>query len=136
MILVDTGPLVALCDPRDARHTAAAADLARLAPIGLRTCEAVAVEACFHLPRPAQRQRLRAMLEAFAIEFLPTQDAEFRADVFTWLDKYGDHEPDWADACLATLSARHTTLKVWTYDREFRTIWRRSDGRAVPLAVR
>ena len=38
---------------------------------------------------------------------------------------YADHEPDWADACLAVLSGRDHDLKVWTYDREFRTTWRR-----------
>ncbi len=47
-----------------------------------------------------------------------------------------DRLPDWADGCLAVLSGRHLNAKVWTCDREFRTTWRRPDGRAIPLAVR
>ncbi len=27
-------------------------------------------------------------------------------------------------------------LKVWTYDREFHSAWRRPDGSAIPLAIR
>lgn len=136
MILTDTGPLVALCDPRDARHGDAVTHLTRLAPAGLRVCEAVLAEACFHLPHRAQRERLRAVLHDLWIESLPTNDPEFRGDVFGWLIKYGEHEPDWADGCLVVLCGRDTRLKVWTYDREFRTTWRRPDGKAIPMAVR
>lgn len=74
------------------------------------------------------------MLDELRIESLATGDATFRAEVFAWLAKYSDHEPDWADACLALLCGRDTKLKVWTYDREFRTARRRFDGKAIPLA--
>jgi predicted nucleic acid-binding protein len=70
MILVDTTPLVALCDAGDAQHDAAIKQLGKLASAGLCTCEAVLMEACFHLPHRAQRQRLRALLEALAIASL------------------------------------------------------------------
>jgi hypothetical protein len=32
-------------------------------------------------------------------------------EVLDWLTKYADHEPDWADACLAVLSARDKDLE-------------------------
>ena len=135
MILIDTGPLVALCDARDSRHKTAARQLARLpAPIG--TCEAVMTEAGFHLPHRSQRQRLRALIDA--LDVLPVSGGEergFWTDVLTWLAKYADHEPDWADGCIAVLSGRNDRLKVWTYDREFRTTWRRANGTPIPLAV-
>jgi hypothetical protein len=41
-----------------------------------------------------------------------------------------------ADGCIAVLSGRDRRLKVWTYDREFRTTWRRPDGTVIPMAVR
>lgn len=136
MILVDTGPLVALCDRRDSRHRSAAKDLQNFGSAELRTCEAVLVETCFHLPHRAQRQRLRALLERFDVEPAGgTHDQGFWADVFDWLLKYADHEPDWADGCLAVLSGRDKGLKVWTYDREFRTTWRRPDGTPIPTAL-
>ena len=136
MILVDTGPLVALCDPRDVRHRDALSDLARLSPAYFRTCEAVIAEACFHLPHRAQRERLRALVTELNIESLSTDDPDFRDGVFEWLLKFSDHDPDWADGCLTVLAEWEPRVKVWTYDREFRTIWRRPDGKPVPMATR
>jgi hypothetical protein len=95
------------------------------------------MEACFHLPRRAQRQRLRAMIAQFNVASLPgTDDRAFWLEVLDWLAKYADHEPDWADGCIAVLCGRDKALKVWTYDSEFRTTWRRPDGTAIPMAVR
>ena len=136
MILIDTTPLVALCDARDSRHRVALKDLEALASARLGVCEAVLMEACFHLPSGAQRHRLRAALDQLHIAALPrTDDRGFWYDVLDWLSKYADHEPDWADGCLAVLSGRDASLKVWTYDREFRKTWRRPDGTAIPMAV-
>ena len=137
MILVDTTPLVALCDDRDSQHSIAVKQLGKLASAGLCTCEAVLMESCFHLPRREQRQRLHALLDALAISSLPGPcDRHFWSAVFNWLTKYAEHEPDWADACIAVLCGHDRRLKVWTYDRDFRTTWRRPDGSVIPLAIR
>ena len=137
MILVDTTPLVALCDARDSRHRTAVKQLESLADDELAICDAVLTEACFHLPHRSQRQRLRALLHDLRIQPLPVAyDEAFWLEALDWLAKYADHEPDWADACLAVLSGRDKALKIWTYDREFRTTWRRPDGTTIPLAVR
>lgn len=137
MILIDTTPLVALCDPRDSQHLTAVKQLEKLASAGLCTCEAVLMECCFHLPHRQQRQRLRTLLDALAISsLLASSDLRFWSDVLEWLTKYAEHEPDWADACIAILCGYDRRLKVWTYDREFRTTWRRPDGTLIPLAVR
>ena len=138
MILIDTAPLVALCDTRDSQHRRALRQFERLAIEDLGTCEAVVMEACFHLPYSFQRQRLQAVLDDFHVAPLsaPADAGGFWRAVFDWLLKYAEHEPDWADACIAVLSGRDSHLKVWTYDREFRTVWRRPDGTAIPLAVR
>jgi hypothetical protein len=37
---------------------------------------------------------------------------------------------------LAVLSGKDRRLRLWTYDREFRTTWRRPDGTVVPLFAR
>jgi predicted nucleic acid-binding protein len=135
--LIDTGPLVALCDARDGTHRTAVGHLASLAAGGLAVCEAVLVEACFHLPHQSQRARLRGLLRDLCVESMaPDDHADLWPEVFDWLAKYAEHEPDWADACLAVLSGRDRSVKVWSYDREFRTTWRRPDGTAIPMAVR
>lgn len=137
MILIDTTPLVALCDPRDSKHRTAVKHLESLALDDLLVCDAVLTEACFHLPHSSQRHRLRALLHDLSIQSIPvTHERDFWFEVFDWLAKYADHEPDWADACLAVLSGRDKALKVWTYDREFRTTWRRPNGTTIPLAIR
>jgi predicted nucleic acid-binding protein len=137
MILVDTTPLVALCDSRDSHHVSAVKELGKLASAGLCTCEAVLMESCFHLAHQAQRQRLHALLEELPISFVTgPANGRFWSNVLDWLIKYAEHEPDWADGCLAVLCGHDKRLKVWTYDREFRTTWRRPDGSAIPLAVK
>ena len=136
MILLDTTPLVALCDARDSKHRTAVKHLESLTGEAFAVCDAVLTEACFHLPHPAQRLRLRALLHDLRVESIPlAHERDFWGDVFDWLAKYADHEPDWADACLAILSGHHKDLKIWTYDREFRTTWRRPNGTIIPMAV-
>lgn len=136
MILIDTGPLVALCDRRDGRHRAAIAGLSSLLPDRFILCESVLTEACFHLPHPQQRQRLWRWIDELALAPPPAEaGSDFWADTFAWLTRYEEHEPDWADACLAVLSSREAGAKVWTYDRKFTTTWRRLDDSVIPLAV-
>jgi predicted nucleic acid-binding protein len=137
VILVDTTPLVALCDTRDSLHRTAWRHLAGLARETFGLCEATLTEACFHLPDRRRRARLRRLLDELDASALTLgDDTSPWSDVFDWIDTYADHEPDWTDGYIAALCGRDRTLKVWTYDREFRTIWRRPDGSAIPLAVR
>ena len=137
MILVDTGPLVALCDARDTKHRLAVRQLESLASNPFVTCDAVLTEACFHLPHRSQRLRLLALLRELDVDPLPAiADADFWSAAFAWLAKYSDHQPDWADACLAVLSGRDRQIRIWTYDGEFRTTWRRPNGTVIPLAAR
>jgi predicted nucleic acid-binding protein len=136
VILVDTAPLVALCDPTDGLHAAAVRDLHRLRRLPLVVCAPVLTEACFHLARAAQRQRLRRLLIEFSIAPYPSDhEGELWLDVLDWLARYAEHEPDFADAYLAVVSGIERRFKVWTYDSEFRTTWRRPDGTRIPLAV-
>ena len=136
-VLLDTGPLVALCDARDAKHRTAVRHLEVLAGDAFVVCDAVLTETCLHLRHRAQRLRLRTLLGELSVGPMPAAQApDVWWNVFDWLAKYADHQPDWADACLAVLSGRDKDLKVWTYDREFRTTWRRPDGTPIPMAVR
>lgn len=137
MILLDTTPLVALCDPRDGLHARAVRDLDRLARSPFILCEPVLTEACFLLDRPVQRARLEQLVVALAFRPFVTDDGpRLWLDVFQWLERYAEHEPDWADGFLAVASGRERRARVWTYDDEFRTTWRRPDGSRIPLAAR
>jgi predicted nucleic acid-binding protein len=137
VILVDTGPIVALCDPTDALNRRALRDLSRLARQPLVTGLPVLTEACALLPHAVQRRRLRRVLTDLSVQpYRGDDEGTLWLDIFDWLDQYQDHDPDWTDGYLAVVSGREVGARVWSYDREFATIWRRPDGRPIPLAVR
>jgi predicted nucleic acid-binding protein len=131
MILIDTNVLVALVLPKDRLHRRAKEDLERLARHELRVLPSVLAEACFILGARGQRARLAEVLAG--IHARPAAEPAWDA-VFEWLARYADHEPDWADGCLVVMASKEQ--RIWTYDEEFRKIWRRLDGSRVPLAQR
>lgn len=135
MILVDTGPLVALIDPRDGLHRRSRADLSKLTDPSFLVTVPVLTETLFHLPSRAARRKLRALLEELRIPVREISGSTV-AQALDWLDVYADHEPDFADAVTVILTSEIERSLVWTYDREFRSTWRRLDGSAIPLAVR
>jgi predicted nucleic acid-binding protein len=136
VILLDTAPVVALCDPSDGLNRRALRDLDRLAREPFVLCAPVLTEACVLLSHAAQRGRLRLFLADFSVTaYRSADESELWLEVFDWLIRYEEHDPDWADGYLAVISGRERRSRVWTYDREFRTTWRRSDGTRIPLAV-
>jgi len=99
VILIDTTPLVALCDARDSKHRTAMKHLESLAADEFAVCDAVLTETCFHLPHRNQRQRLRALLHDLIAQPIPVMyERDFFLEVLDWLTKSANHEPDWADA--------------------------------------
>jgi predicted nucleic acid-binding protein len=135
MILIDTGPLVALCDRADQFHRAATADLKRLAREQFVVCIPVLTEAFFHLRGPFLRQRLRVLLQQMSAHAVALDSSDGWNDLFDWIDRYSDHDPDFADGYLAVLCGVDGQLKVWTYDSQFSKVWRRPDGTKIPLAI-
>jgi predicted nucleic acid-binding protein len=136
VILIDTGPLVALCDARDGLHARARADFSKLGAERFGVCTPVVAEAVFHLRAGPQRVRLRELLVSLDAAFLfPSGEDELWSGAFDWIAQYAEHRPDLADAYLVLMSGEVRHARVWTYDEEFRTIWRRPDGSAVPLAI-
>jgi predicted nucleic acid-binding protein len=136
MILIDTNALVGLVDSSDPLNKQAVADFPRLAKRKLYLISPVLAEALHSLSSKQDRQRLADLLDEFQIKMCPIQETdELWQDAFQWLLRYSEHSPDWADALLAVLSGREKKFRVWSYDSEFKTIWRRPDGSRIPLAV-
>jgi predicted nucleic acid-binding protein len=132
MILVDTNVLVALVDERDRLHSVAKRDLKRLGGSRMGVTSPVLTECFFLLAADYLRRRLAFLLEDLGVA--PVElEPPWWDDVFDWLSRYAEHEADFADAQLAVLSGRNRAHKVWTYDRDFRSIWRRPDGSKIPL---
>jgi hypothetical protein len=124
---------VALVDERDGLAAKVGRDLKRLRAGPFVSTGTVLGEACFLLPHGYQRQRLRALLDRLAVAIVEFPSTWWD-EIFDWLDRYAEHDPDLADAQLAILCSRKPDWRVWTYDREFRTTWRRANGSRIPLA--
>ncbi len=130
---MDTGPLVALFREREPLHAAAQTALNRFksAPV---VCTPVLTEALHFVSAPVGRRRLRLAFEAGILELGGPGQAlgETTRRALAWMERYSEHEPDFADAFLVTWSdAEH--LPVWTFDSEFTTTWRSAKGRRVRL---
>jgi len=118
---------------RERLHATAKRDLKRFEKRELGVTAAVLTECVFLLSAKYLRERLAFLLEQLAVAPVELEPPWWK-EVFDWLDRYAEHEPDFADAQLAIISGRKTADKVWTYDKEFRHIWRRLDGSKIPLA--
>ncbi len=133
-VLVDSNVLVALSDERDALHRQAARGLNKLSRATLVTTEAVLCETSHLLPAPALIGRLVEIIDSFEVRPLDSSRLPPWADVFAWMLRYAEHDPGWTDAQLAVLCGLDRKARLWTYDREFRTVWRRPDGTRIPMA--
>jgi uncharacterized protein len=117
MILVDTGPLVALFDPQDAQYTHCR-EVLRTLQEPLFTTVAVLTEA-FHMLSPGSygADRLREFIGrgGLAVWFL---DETSLQRAFALMEQYADHPMDLADASLIVAAEALPTRKVFTIDRQ------------------
>lgn len=135
MILVDTGPLVALFDPQDAQHERCVAALKAIhEPI--QTTVPVLTET-FHMlgPDSTGSDRLRDFIaqDGLSIWFL---DRAALTRAFELMERYADHPMDLADASLIVAAESLATRRVFTIDRkDFKTYRVRRGHRYYPLEV-
>jgi len=117
MILVDTGPLVALFDPKDGQHQRCARALRALRE-PIRTTVPVLTEA-FHMLGPgtigSDRLREFVMKGGLSIWWF---DFATLSRAFELMDVHADHPMDLADASLIAAAEALTTRKVFTIDRK------------------
>jgi uncharacterized protein len=135
MILVDTGPLVALFDPQDDQHNRCRATLKGIREPLLTTIP-VLTEA-FHMLGPASigSDRLREFVEdgGLSVWFL---DRAWLTRAFELMELYADHPMDLADASLVAAAEALSTRRVFTIDRkDFDTYRVRRGHRHYPVEI-
>ena len=135
MIIVDTGPLVALVDPQDMGHDRCVTTLKRIRePIATTT--PVLTEA-FHMLGPASigADRLRDFIENRGISvWFFNRTSLTRA--FELMEQYADHPMDLADASLVAAAEALSTRRVFTIDRKnFATYRVRRGHRHQPMQI-
>lgn len=132
-VVLDTGPLVAYLDGRDAHHVWAMEQFSNVAP-PLWTCEAVISETCFLLRRWKQgRDAVLSMLEHGAVRIHFSLDEEHHP-VAALMRRYADLPMSLADACLVRMSELTADCAVLTLDRDFR-VYRRHGRQKIPLLI-
>jgi predicted nucleic acid-binding protein len=136
VILIDTNVLVGLMLVTNSHHHRALEDLERLERQAFYLTLPVLTEISYHLSAQFLRTRLFSLINRLKITLYPREHEVPLERTFDWLMKYADHEPDFTDAHLIQISQLDRKVKIWTYDNEFHTIWRRLDGSRVPMATR
>ena len=130
VIIADTGPLVALLNPRDRYHPWSLARLDEFTE-PLVTCEAVFAEARFLLQScPGGVENLLELWERGSVVVDFSGEAE-KPDLIRLLKKYADLPMSFADACLVRMAELHADPIVWTLDRHF-GIYRRRGRQSIP----
>jgi predicted nucleic acid-binding protein len=130
MILIDTNVVVGLVDERDELHSRAKKDIESLVgPFSVTSV--VLAEAHFLMPEPHLRARLRHLLERLPISVVELAGTAWPS-LFDWLERFAEHEPDLCDGQLCVLASERDA-SIWTYDREFQTLWRTPDGKPVRI---
>jgi uncharacterized protein len=117
VILVDTGPFVALFDPRDSQHEHCRAVLRSLRET-LTTTVPVLTEA-FHMLGPGSQGslRLREFLRRGGAEVWSMDPIAIRR-ALDLMDQYADHPMDLADASLVVAAEVLATRRIFTIDRD------------------
>ena len=136
MILVDTGPLVALIHEDDNEHRACKDAFASFnEPLG--TVWPVLTETIYLLSFSWEAQTaLMEMIETGAVEILPLGVADIPR-IRELMRKYRDLPMDLADAALVRVAERERLRRVFTIDRRDFQIYRPSRiGRFVVLPSR
>ncbi len=113
-VLLDTGPLVALC-ARDHKHHAAVSRWVEGFQGELHTVEAVLVEAAYFLP-VRTRVVLAELAASGVVLHLHRPDASAYARIAALLKKYVDADPDWADIALVWLAESTGITRIATLD--------------------
>jgi predicted nucleic acid-binding protein len=116
MILVDTGPLVALFDPKHHAHRRCRRVLEQ-AREPLRTTVPVLTEA-FHMLGPSSTgsDRLRDFILAGGLGAVFLDYAAL-VRAFELMEQYADHPMDLADASLIVAAERLNSRRIFTIDR-------------------
>ena len=135
MILIDTGPLVALFDPLDASHARCVDTLGAIRePIA--TTVPVLTEV-FHLLRPASRgaECLRDFVAESGLRVLFLDNARLLR-AFELMAQYADAPMDLADASLVAVAEARNLNTIFTIDRRDFDVYRLKRGhRLVPFTV-
>ena len=131
--MADTGPLVAMCDRKDAHHKWTVAALESIAG-HLTTCEPVLTEACFLLKRNyGGADAIFELLEQDLLCLDFDLGTEYKR-VRELMRRYADTPMSLADACLVRMTEILPEARVMTLDSDF-SVYRKHGRQAIALVA-
>jgi predicted nucleic acid-binding protein len=135
MTLVDTGPLVALFDPKDSEHERCSSTLGSIAG-PLATTIPVLTEAFHTLPPDSMgSQALREFVQENGLTIWFSDQLSLQR-IFELMEQYSDHPMDMADASLIAAAEILETRRILTLDRrDFSTYRIRKGHRFHPVEI-
>jgi uncharacterized protein len=129
-VILDTGPLVAFLNARDAFHAWALDQFSRIQP-PLLTCESVLSEACFLLQgRDDKKDAVLELLNRGVLS-LPFRLEQHATAIARLRRKYRDVPMSLADACLVRMTELHADSRVLTLDTDF-FLYRKNGRQTIP----
>jgi len=117
IVLVDTGPLVALLDPSDRARERCRSVLDRLERADLVTTEAVVTEAEYLLDFSSKAQSALMHVLSSGRPRVEAIAATDRVRLAELMARYSDLPMDYADATLVVVAERLGATRVFTLDR-------------------
>jgi uncharacterized protein len=133
IVLIDSGPIVAVLRRRDQYHAWARAHF-ESSDQSFATCEAVISESHFLLQgTPGGAEALYALLErgVISVSFSLTRQL---AETVRLIRRYSDVPISLADACLVRMAELEESTVVFTTDADFRR-YRRNGRQVIPLII-
>jgi len=123
MVLVDTGPLVAIVSSSDQYHQLCVKTLPAL-PAPLLSCWPIITEAAWLLRNNSRAfERLLESLQEGFLEIVPVSGTEAQ-NVLALMRRYASLRPQFADAMLVYLAAREKINTIFTLDRRDFRVYR------------
>jgi predicted nucleic acid-binding protein len=133
MILVDTGPIVALLNRQDRYHRWTTDQMAILRP-PLHTCESVLSEGCFRLQQAGlDASGIFELIDRKVLVISFELKTEF-SRVADLMRKYSNLPIDLADACLVAMAEKIPETRVLTLDGDF-LIYRTLARQIIPVIL-
>jgi predicted nucleic acid-binding protein len=131
IVLIDTGPLVAVLRRRDEHHAWARAHFDGFEEACI-TCEAVLSESFFLLePAPGGKEALCSLVER-GIVTVPFSFSGHAAEILRLIRRYRDTPMSFADACVVRMAEITANATVFTTDSDFRS-YRKNGRQTIPL---
>ncbi|VAX21625.1 hypothetical protein MNBD_IGNAVI01-1007 [hydrothermal vent metagenome] len=132
-VIIDTGPLVAFLNRKDAYHDWAVYQLSNIT-YPVFTCEAVISEACFLLKKFHNgAESVLELIERGLIKISFDLEEEIER-IKKLVSRYENISISFADACIIRMSEQSRNSNVLTLDSDFK-IYRKNRGNVIPVIM-